>query len=144
MPDTSKNLFDRWAAFDSCAVAQLVGCKLTILEEDRAVVELVAGPQHANPMGSLHGGILCDIADAAMGMAWASALAEGETFTTVEMKMNFLRPVWKGKLEAEARVMNRGRNLGYIECDVKDDAGRVVARAGSTCMTLRGEQAVGR
>ncbi|MFQ5771237.1 MAG: PaaI family thioesterase, partial [bacterium] len=50
--------------------------------------------QHANPMGTLHGGVLCDIADAAMGMAYASTLEQGESFTTLELKINFLKPVW--------------------------------------------------
>ena len=50
-------------------VMQLIGFRLTEVEEGAATVELDAGPQHANPMGTLHGGILCDIADAAMGLA---------------------------------------------------------------------------
>jgi uncharacterized protein (TIGR00369 family) len=59
----------------------------------RALVTLAAERRHANPMGTLHGGILCDIADAAMGMAFASTLAPGESFTTIELKINFFRPV---------------------------------------------------
>jgi uncharacterized protein (TIGR00369 family) len=55
---------------------------------------LDAGPQHANPMGTLHGGILCDLADAAMGIAYASTLEEGESFTTLELKINFFKPIW--------------------------------------------------
>jgi uncharacterized protein (TIGR00369 family) len=95
-------------------------------------------------MGTLHGGVLCDIADAAMGMAYASTLGEGETFTTIELKINFLKPVWTGKLVATGRVVKGGRSIGLVECDVVDDKDRLVARASSTCMTLRGEQAVGR
>jgi uncharacterized protein (TIGR00369 family) len=88
-------------------------------------------------MGTLHGGVYCDLADAAMGYAYASTLAEGETFTTVELKINFFRPVRKGKLTAEARVIRAGSNLGYVECDVRDGEGKFVARAASTCMKLR-------
>jgi len=73
-------------------VARLIGFTLTGIQPGQAVIELEASAQHANPMGTLHGGILCDIADAAMGMAYASTLAEGETFTTLELKINFLRP----------------------------------------------------
>ena len=98
-----------------------------------------AGPQHANPMGTLHGGILCDLADAAMGMAFASTLAADEGFTTVSLNITFFRPVWKSQLRAEARVTNRGRNLGYVECDVTDQNGKRVATASSTCFVLRGE-----
>src|SRR2546422_3552406 len=74
-------------------VARLIGFEAKEIADGRAVVTLVAGQQHANPMGTLHGGILCDIADAAMGMAFASTLAPGESFTTIELKINFFRPV---------------------------------------------------
>jgi len=59
-------------------------------------------------MGTLHGGILCDIADAAMGMAFASTLAPGESFTTIELKINFFRPVWEARLRAEGKVVPYG------------------------------------
>ena len=95
-------------------------------------------------MGTLHGGILCDIADAAMGMAYASTLGEGETFTTLELKINFLKPVWQARLHAIGRVVTRGRTIGLVECDVLDTHGALAARATSTCMTLRGDQARGR
>ena len=95
-------------------------------------------------MGTIHGGVLCDVSDAAMGVAWASGLLEDETFTTIELKINFFRPFRTGKLIAEGKVLRRGRTVGYVECDVKDEEGRLIARAASTCMTLRGEQASGR
>lgn len=124
--------------------ARLIGFDLVRYEPGRAVFEMVAGPQHANPMGTLHGGILCDLADAAMGIAYATELGEGESFTTLELKINFLRPVWNARLTAEARVVQRGRTVGLVECDVFDDARRLVARASSTCLTLAGESAEGR
>jgi len=86
-------------------VARLIGFTLTFIAPGQAHIEFEAGAQHANPMGTLHGGILCDIADAAMGMAYASTL---------------------------------------VECDVLDTHEALVARATSTCMTLRGDQARGR
>jgi uncharacterized protein (TIGR00369 family) len=125
-------------------VADLIGFTLTAVEPGRALVEIEAGPRHANPMGTVHGGVLCDIADAAMGIAYASRLDEGETFTTLELKINFLKPVRRGKLVATGRVVKAGRTIGLVECDVVDDKERLVARATSTCMTLRGDQAVGR
>jgi uncharacterized protein (TIGR00369 family) len=125
-------------------VARLIGFRLTSIQPGEAVVELETDERHANPMGTLHGGILCDIADAAMGLAYAATLEDGETFTTLELKINFLKPVWKAKLRAVARVVKRGRTIGMVECDVTDDKESLVARATSTCMTLRGEQAQGR
>ncbi|HEY3064327.1 MAG TPA: PaaI family thioesterase [Methylomirabilota bacterium] len=71
-------------------------------------------------------------------------LEEGETFTTLELKINFLKPVWKGKLRAEGRVIKGGRTVGLVECDITDDQQRLVARVSSTCMTLRGADATGR
>lgn len=125
-------------------IFELIGGRLTEIEEGKATVELQADNRHANPMGTLHGGILCDIADAAMGMAYASTLQTGETFTTLELKINFLRPVWKTKLTAVGRVVNGGRTVGLVECDIVDEQERLVAHATSTCMTLRGEKAQGR
>jgi len=125
-------------------VAQLIGFALTTVGEGRARIEFEAGPQHTNPRGTLHGGILCDIADAAMALAYATTIGDGESFTTLELKINFLKPVWKARLTAEGRVVKRGRTIGLTECDVTDEKGGLVARASSTCMTLRGDEAAGR
>ncbi len=125
-------------------VATLIGFTLTEVEPGRAVIEFQADRRHANPMGTLHGGVLCDIADAAMGIAYAATLDEDETFTTLELKINFLKPVRTGPLVATGHVVKGGRAIGLVECDVVDDKERLVARASSTCMTLRGEQAAGR
>jgi len=125
-------------------VGQLIGFRLVQVEPGRAVFELETDRRHANPMGTLHGGILCDIADAAMGIAYASTLEEGESFTTLELKINFLKPVWNSKLTATGRLVKRGQTVGMTECDVVDDKGSLVARSSSTCMTLRGEMAQGR
>jgi uncharacterized protein (TIGR00369 family) len=125
-------------------VAALIGFTIGSIEPGRVVMEMDAGPQHANPMGTVHGGILCDLADAAMGMAYASTLDEGETFTTLELKINFLKPVWTGRLIGTGRLVKAGHTVGLVECDVHDDKDRLVARASSTCMTLRGAQTQGR
>jgi len=125
-------------------IGKLLGLSITRSGTGRATVEFEASERYANPMGTLHGGVLCDIADAAMGVAYRSILAEGETFTTIELKINFLRPVWKAKLRAEARVVRAGKIVGLVECDILDERQRLVARASSTCMTLRGGLAEGR
>lgn len=125
-------------------IADLIGFTLTAIEPGRAVVEFEAIPQHANPMGTLHGGILCDIADAAMGMAYATSLAEGDTFTTLELKINFLKPIRSGHLTATARLIKAGRTIGLLECEVTDESGSLVAHATSSCLTLRGDAAAGR
>ena len=124
--------------------AQLIGFTCTSIDLGHSVMEMDADARHANPMGTLHGGILCDLVDAAMGCAYASRLGEGETFTTLELKINFLRAVTSGTLTAEGVVLQRGRTIGLAECTVTDEQGRMVAKASSTCMTLRGERAQGR
>jgi uncharacterized protein (TIGR00369 family) len=121
-------------------IAELIGFEVVEIGEGRAIGLLQAGPQHANPMGTLHGGVLCDIADAAMGMAFASTLAPEESFTTIALSINFFRPVWQARLKAEARVINRGKSVGYLECDVTDQDGKHIARANSTCFVLRGDR----
>ncbi|HKV34831.1 MAG TPA: PaaI family thioesterase [Pyrinomonadaceae bacterium] len=125
-------------------VGRLIGFELVSIEPGSAVIQLEATEAHRNPMGTLHGGVLCDIADAAMGMAYASNLNDGESFTTLELKINFLKPVWNARLTATGRVVKQGRTVGMIECDVVDEKGSLVARATSTCMTLRGALAEGR
>ena len=107
-------------------------------------MKLEAGEQHSNPMGTIHGGVICDVADAAMGMAFFSTLDEGESFTTLELKVNFLRPFWTGTLLAHGSVVQRGKTVGMTECDVVDAQGRLIAKATSTCMALRGDAADGR
>jgi uncharacterized protein (TIGR00369 family) len=118
-------------------VAELLGIRLVSIEEDEAVFEMDVRPEHANPMGTLQGGVICALADAAMGMAYASRLEEGETFTTLELKANYLRQVTDGRLVATGRVVHAGRTIGLTTCDVVDGEGRKVAYATSTCMTLR-------
>lgn len=124
-------------------IAQLLGFDVTAAEgEATAVIE--ADGRLANPMGTLHGGVICDIADAAMGCAIASTLGAGESFTTIELKANFFKPIWNARLQAHARIVRRTRALAYLECDVVDEKGSLVARTSSTCMVLRGADAAGR
>ena len=120
-------------------IAELIGFTIEAMADGRAVGTMETGPQHFNPMGTLHGGILCDLADAAMGMAFASTLAPDEGFTSINLSINFFRPVWRSRLRAEARVTNRGKNVGYVECEVTDQDGKRIAKADSTCFILRGE-----
>jgi uncharacterized protein (TIGR00369 family) len=141
----TNSIFDNWVAGgEPQRIAQAMGLEMTEMGLDRAVLEFMAGSPHHNPTGTVHGGILCYAADTAMGFAWSSGLKPGETFTTIEMKINFFRPVWTGKLFAEGVVIRRGQTVGYAECDVKDEHGRLVAKSSSTLMTLRGEKAADR
>src|SRR5262245_18271660 len=125
-------------------VAMLMGFTLTSIAPGYACMAFEAGAQHANPMGTLHGGMLCDSADAAMGMAYASTLGEGETCTTLELTSNVLNAVCQATLQGIGRVVKHGRTVGVVACDLLDANEALVARATSTCMTLRGDQGRGR
>ena len=76
-----------------------------------------------------------------MGIAHATLLEEGgEISTTVDLNINFLRPVSGGRLRAEGKIIKHGKTLTLVECDLFDAEGRLVARGSSTCMTLRTER----
>jgi uncharacterized protein (TIGR00369 family) len=147
-PKTTRHLLDlqRWVRGETepPPIAKLIGFTMVEAELGRSVFAMDAGPQHANPMGTLHGGVLCDLADAAMGTAMASTLEDDESFTTLDIMAKYLKPIWSGRLRATAQLVKRTRSLGLIECDVTDEGGSLVARLSSTCMVLRGAEAKGR
>jgi uncharacterized protein (TIGR00369 family) len=78
--------------------------------------------RHGNPAGTVHGGLLCEVADSAMAIAHGSDVAPGESFTTLELKINFLRPVWRATLSARAKVVHAGKMVGLLECDLVTNA----------------------
>src|SRR2546427_9682071 len=84
-------------------IAELIGFRVEEIGGGRAVGSLRSGPQHANPMGTLHGGVLCDLSDAAMGMAFVTTFGPDESFTTGALSINFFRPVLQALLRADAR-----------------------------------------
>src|SRR5690242_5669461 len=73
-------------------IGALVGFDIAAIGPGRATVVIDADERLANPLGTMHGGAMCDIADAAMGLAYVSTLERGETFTTLELKINFMKP----------------------------------------------------
>jgi uncharacterized protein (TIGR00369 family) len=118
----------------------LIGIRFVSAEPGRTVFELQAEERHyASPLGYVHGGILCSLADTAAGSAHGSTLDEGEYTVTLELKVNFLRPARSGKLTAVGRLIQRGRTAGLAECDITDEEGRLIARATATCMTVRSD-----
>ena len=65
--------------------------------------------------------------------SFASTFAPEESFTTVELKVNFFRRIWEAQLRAEGTVVQRGRTISYVECDITDEENRSVAKAASVC-----------
>lgn len=118
-------------------VAKLIGFRLLNAGKGRAVCSMQTNKEHENTMGTVHGGILCDLADAAMGFAFETTLPPEAAGATVELKMNFLKPVFVVEtLRAFARVLSQGKTLTYVECEVRNGEGRLVAKAASTCKRL--------
>jgi uncharacterized protein (TIGR00369 family) len=125
-------------------IAALIGFTASYVALGQTVFEMDASSRHANPMGTLHGGVICDLADAAMGTAFATTLEDDETFTTLDLTAKYFKPIWNAHLRATAKVVKRTKSLGLIECDVEDEGGSLVARVYSSCMVLRGAAAVNR
>jgi len=125
-------------------IGELIGMRLVEVGPGEARFELLADGRHANPMGSLHGGILCDLGDGAMGCAVATTLEDGQSYTTIELRINFFKPVWKQQLTALGRVIKRTRKLAYAEAEILDEQASLVAKLSCTCLVLDGEQARGR
>src|SRR5258706_8166812 len=119
--------------------------RVTHVEPGGSVVEMTTDPDtQANPMGTVHGGVLCTIADAAVGVAHWVGLDDDESFTSIDFRINFFRPVWSDQVKATARVINGGRSVSYYGCDLTRGDGKLVAHATSTVITLRGSAAEGR
>lgn len=125
-----------WAqgTIDPPPIARLLGIRLIECASGAARMEMEAGRQHHNPMGTVHGGVLCDLADAAMGVAVATTLEAGQTFSTTDLHISYLRPVEAARLTAAAHVVHRGRSTAYVECDILGEQSILIARAKSTCL----------
>lgn len=135
-----QQLIEAWlqGRLEPAPVAGLIGFRLTAFADGVARLEMEAGPRHHNPMGIVHGGVLCDLADAAMGVAMAATLEDGEAFATLQLSATYLRSVREGLLIATGRIVHRGRNVGHAEAEIVDAEGKPVARFTSTCMVTRG------
>lgn len=121
-------------------IEQTLGFRMTAIERGRAVMELTIDERHTNPFGTGHGGLIADLADAAMGAACHSTLADDQICFTLELKVSFLRPARGGRLRAEGRVIRDGRTVSFLECDVTDEQGTLIARASATLLKSRAKR----
>ena len=106
-----------------------LGARIIEAEPGRVVLELEAGPQHRHGGGVVQGGVITQIADAAMGMSLGTLQEDGLWNTTIELKINFIRPVVSGRIRAVGRVIEMKKTLFFSEADVLDEEGRLVAKA---------------
>ncbi|MDC2858704.1 MULTISPECIES: PaaI family thioesterase [unclassified Delftia] len=127
------------------AISQMLGFRIVAVGEAMAVVEFDADAQrHGNQQGTVHGGMLCELADAAIGTAHSTLMEPGQSFTSIDLKAAFLRPVWRSRLCARAWAEHRGRTISHYRCEIERDDGKAVASIASAVLTLRGEHAQGR
>lgn len=115
---------------------ETLGARIAEAEPGRVVLELVAGPKHRHGGGVVQGGVITQIADAAMGLSMATLQPDGMWNTTIELKINLVRPAIDGTLRAVGRVIEMRQTLLFGEADVLDDKGRLIAHASSTCMPV--------
>lgn len=114
-------------------ITELLGVTPVDVGDGTASLALEVDARFHSPMGRLHGGVFADLADMAMGVALATAVAEGETFATLELSVSFFRPVVAGRLVGAARVVRRGRESAHLVCDVHE-GDQLVAGARSVCL----------
>jgi uncharacterized protein (TIGR00369 family) len=127
------------------AISRLLGFRIVEIGEALAVLEFDADAAiHGNQQGTVHGGLLCELADAAIGTAHSTLMNEGESFTSIDLKATFLRPVWQSRLRARAWATHRGRTISHYQCEIQREDGKLVTTVASVVMTLHGERASGR
>ena len=127
------------------AISRTISIGITAVDYGTATVEIAADALiHGNQQGTVHGGLICELSDAAIGTAHSTLMQEGQSFTTIELKINFYRPVWKSKLRAIARPLQSGKTITHYICEVKNEEDKTVAMVTSTVMTLHQEKAIGR
>lgn len=119
-------------------LGQLLDLSIPVVEEGRVTFAFTPGELHYNPLGTVHGGIIGTLLDSAMGMSVQSTLDAGVRYTTLEYKVNFLRPVTvdAGPVLAEGRVVHRGRTQAVAEARLIDGNGKVYAISSSTLAIL--------
>ncbi len=127
------------------AISQTLKIDIDNVELGETIVRIYADYNiHGNQQGTVHGRLLCELADAAIGTAHSTLMQENESFTSVDLKINFYRPVWKSILKAHAKQLRVGKTLTHYECTIYDDENKKVAYITSIVMTLKGEKAKGR
>jgi uncharacterized protein (TIGR00369 family) len=131
----------RWEAqlpADSPNIRRLIGMRFHEIEHGRVVMSLKSGPDFANPQGTVHGGIAATLLDSVMGCADHSTLPAGAAYTTLEIKVNYVRAVQTDghKLSAAGELVHSGRRIATAEGRVLNEDGKLIAHGTTTCLIL--------
>ena len=116
-----------------------LGIGIVEVEEGRVVFSVEPAEYHYNPIGVVHGGVASTLCDSAMACAIHSTLPLGVSYTTLELKVNVVRPMTRdpGRVVCEGRTLHVGGRVGTAEARITDAAGKLYAHATSTCMVMR-------
>lgn len=119
-------------------IAKLMGFDLESVSEGRACFTVVPHESQYNPIGTIHGGLVCTLLDSVAGCAAQTTLPKGMGYTSLEIKVNYLRPVLatSGKLTAVGTVTKPGRRAAFVDATVVDADGKLVATASSTLLVF--------
>ena len=126
--------------FLAAPIADLLGFEIQVNEDESVTVTMPVDARHHNPMGTVHGGITSTLADAAMGIAFSRTLLPGQMFATVELKVNFIRPVVETTVRSEGRLVRRGSRVGFAECSLFDADNRLIGTGSCTCLIAGDEK----
>jgi len=129
---TYSALIDRWVRGGTVPIAELVGFRLTDCTDGVATIACEASQRHHNQAGTVHGGVLCVLAEACMGVAVAAGLADDELLATTQINVVYHRPLVSGPVQAIGRTVNRGRSSAYATCEIVDAERKLLASATST------------
>ncbi|MEV0697068.1 PaaI family thioesterase [Saccharopolyspora sp. NPDC050389] len=124
---------------DIPSIGRLLGMRFDEVEHGRIVISLETRPDFANPLGIVHGGIAATLLDSAMACAVHTTLPTGVGYTTLELKVNYIRAAQTDgrTLTAEGNVIHAGRSTATAEGKVLDDQGKLIAHATTTCLILQ-------
>jgi uncharacterized protein (TIGR00369 family) len=119
-------------------IAVLLGFRLAEVAPGFALFTMTPELRHYNPIGSVHGGVACTLLDSCMGCAVQTTLAKGQGYTTLELKVNLVRPITAstGPIRAEGRTLHVGRRSATAEGKILDAKGALLAHGTTTCMVF--------
>jgi uncharacterized protein (TIGR00369 family) len=124
--------------FPRAPISDTLGFQLVEVERGRAVFQGEPRPEQRNPIGSVHGGWAATLLDSCMACAVHSLLPAGQGYTTLEFKLNLVRPIFPGtgQLRAEGKIVNAGRTVATSEGRLFDAAGKLYAHGTETCLIM--------
>lgn len=126
--------------FDVAPVGQLIGMQvIPSTDLESATVTLTVTPQHHNPMGTVHGGVIALLADTAMGVSFGRTLDSDQTFGTIDLRVDFIRPVTEAELTAVGTIVKRGSRVGFMRAEIHNQQQKLIATASCTCLVVSTE-----